>query len=267
MQKFAIHGVPRSGTTWIGEILNSSPSVCYRYQPLFSYALKSYLTASSTSDSIGAFYDELLSTQDEFLLQSEARKMGRLPTFEKAEVSHVGYKEVRYHQILPNFVRHAPDVKFIFVLRNPFSVINSWLNAPREFRADLSWDRLKEWRYALRKNLNRPEEFNGYEKWKEATLMFSYLSEQYPDRVKTLRYDVLLMDPVRQVQHVFEFLGLEYTDQTDAFLNRVNDSDFDAYSVVRSEQTDDKWKARLEPEIIEAIKKDLKGGGLEFFLK
>ena len=33
-------GVPRSGTSWFGELFNSSPRVAYRFQPLFSYAFK-----------------------------------------------------------------------------------------------------------------------------------------------------------------------------------------------------------------------------------
>tara|TARA_B110001469_G_scaffold117373_1_gene123298 strand:- start:16282 stop:16428 length:147 start_codon:yes stop_codon:yes gene_type:complete len=38
------------------------------------------------------------------------------------------------------------------------------------------------------------------------------------------------------------------------------------YLIVRSGQTDDKWKTQLQPEIIEAISKDLEGGILDFFL-
>lgn len=266
MNKFAIHGVPRSGSTWIGEIFNSSPSVCYRYQPLFSYALKAYLTESSCRADIDAFYDELIESRDAFLLQVAAREVGRLPQFEKGELTHVGYKEVRYHHILPNLIREAKDVKIIVIQRNPFSVINSWLNAPREFRADLGWNPLEEWRYALKKNLNRPEEFNGYEKWKETSLLFHYLAKQYPDRVKILRYDELLLDPVCQVRDAFKFIDLDYTSQTDTFLNEASDTDSDAYSVVRFRQTDDKWKAQLHPDIIEVITEDLQGCVLDFFL-
>lgn len=266
MEKFAIHGLPRSGSTWVGEIFNSSSKVCYRFQPLFSYVLKGYLGESSSSARVDEFYEALLVNEDPFLCQSAARISGKLPTFEKGEITHVGYKEVRYHHILPNLMRQAKDVKFILIQRNPFSVINSWLNAPREFRADLGWNPLEEWRYALKKNLNRAEEFNGYEKWKEASLLFHYLAKQYPDRVKILRYDELLLDPVCQVRDAFEFLDLDYTSQTDAFLNEASDTDNDAYSVVRSGQTDDKWKTQLHPEIIEAIIKDLEGGVLDFFL-
>lgn len=266
MKKFAIHGLPRSGSTWIGEILNSSPNVCYRYQPLFSYALKSYLSEGSTGEVIDAFYRELRGVDNSFLLQSSARERGRLPVFEKEKITHVGYKEVRYHHILPNLIRQGKDVKFILIQRNPFSVINSWLNAPREFRADLGWVRLEEWRYALKKNLNRPEEFNGYEKWKEASLVFHYLAKQYPDRVMILRYDELLTNSVPVVKQAFNFLNLDYTSQTQEFLCSNCKADTDAYSVLRSGQTDDKWKSQLEDEIVAEIRKDLEGSILDFFL-
>lgn len=265
MKKFAIHGLPRSGSTWIGEIFNSSPHVCYRYQPLFSYALKSYLGEGSTRGDIDVFYRELRDGDDAFLLQSSARESGRLPIFRKEEITHVGYKEVRYHHILPNFLRKTKDVKIVLIQRSPFSVINSWLNAPREFRGDLGWSRLEEWRYALKKNLNRPEEFNGYEKWKEAALLFHYLAKQYPERVLILRYDELLKSPTIQAQQAFDFLGLDYTEQTNQFLCGDECSDDDAYSVVRNGQTDEKWKTQLESEIVDEINEDLKGSVLEYF--
>ena len=33
-----VHGVPRSGTSWLGQILNASKKVNFKFQPLFSYA-------------------------------------------------------------------------------------------------------------------------------------------------------------------------------------------------------------------------------------
>ena len=65
----AIFGVPRSGTSWLGQIMNSSPNVAYRYQPLFSYAFKDYLDEQSSAEDIQHFHEELLTTEDEFVTQ------------------------------------------------------------------------------------------------------------------------------------------------------------------------------------------------------
>ncbi|NJL77038.1 MAG: hypothetical protein HC892_20515 [Saprospiraceae bacterium] len=76
-------------------------------------------------------------------------------------------------------------VKIVGLIRNPLSVINSWLKAPKEFKRELGWNELEEWRYAPSKNLDRKEEFNGFEKWKEVALLFIQLQQVYPEKIYT----------------------------------------------------------------------------------
>ena len=61
-------------------------------------------------------------------------------------------------------MRTSEEIKIILLVRNPLAVLASWLNAPREFRKDLGWKELEEWRFATAKNQDRQEEFYGYEK-------------------------------------------------------------------------------------------------------
>lgn len=265
--KVAFHGVPRSGTSWIGEVLNSSPQTIYRFQPLFSYALKGYLTNTSSKDDIDLFFQKLVNVDDVFINQTEKRQNQGYPRFNKGSRTHIIYKEVRYMNILPNIMRKTEDVFLCGVIRNPLSVINSWLRAPREFRSDLGWSELEEWRYACKKNLNRPEEYNGYMKWKEAAYLFRELKEKYPDRVHIIKYADFLSNPVQKSKLLFNLLGLPYTESTTAFLSesstRVN---MDPYSVYRSVQSDDKWIAQLNSIITEEIRSDLMGTELEEYL-
>ena len=51
----AIHGAPRSGTTWLGQIFNASPRTQYRYQPLFSYRFKGQLQPTSSASEVARF--------------------------------------------------------------------------------------------------------------------------------------------------------------------------------------------------------------------
>ena len=267
LQKIAIHGVPRSGTTWVGEIINSSPSVAYRFQPLFSYAHKDFLTVASTKTEINDFFTRLLNCEDDFTNQNTKRESGDFPNFKKDNVTHVAYKEVRYINILFNIMRKTDDVVLVAVIRNPLSVINSWLRAPREFRRDLGWSEKEEWRYALKKNLNQPEEFNGYEKWKVATNIFLQLKIMFPDRVYIQKYRDLLEKPIKESQNLFDFLQLEFNEQTRSFLSSSTSLEReDAYAVFRKNQTDDKWKTELDAAIAEEIMTDLEGTQLEMFL-
>jgi len=178
------------------------------------------------------------------------------------------YKEVRYHHILKNLLKKDKEVKVIGLVRNPFSVVNSWLNAPREFRKDLGWNELEEWRFAKKKNLNKVEEFNGYEKWKEVTLLFEELKKIYPERFYILKYDELLRSTESGVKDLFEFCDLDFQNQTKHFLfnSTNNDQSKEAYSVFRKNQVDDNWKTQLNTTIISEIKEDLKIIDLEKYI-
>ena len=263
----AVHGVPRSGTSWLGEILNSSPSTIYKFQPLFSYSFKSFLGPASKEGEIQDFFRRISVARDDFLDQSERRASGSLPTFVKATPTHLVYKEVRYHHILPNLLERCAALRLVAVIRNPLAVINSWLRAPREFRADLGWRPLDEWRTAPSKNQNRPEEFFGFEKWKEAARLFLALEHKHPSRVVVVDYADLMASKLETVRRIFGCCGLEVTPQTEDFLARSASHDVDdPYSVYRSRPDDAGWSEHLDPVIAGAIADDLRGDDLERFL-
>lgn len=259
MKKIAIHSAPRSGSTWMGSIFDSNENVAYRLQPLFSYTHKSQLTHSSTKNDIDTFFDDILHTKDSFVLQKDAIAKKIVPEFAKTNITHVVYKEVRYHNILKNLLTQDKEIKIIGIVRNPNAVIHSWLRAPKEFKKELGWDVLEEWRYAPKKNLGKEEEFNGFEKWKEVVDIFVELKQMYPDRFLLIKYDDLLKETVETVKQIFSFCELEFGPQTVDFLNssKKEDKYDEAYSVYRVKKNDNKWIGELPLVIQEEIAQDL----------
>ena len=84
MNKVAIFGVPRSGTSWLGQIFNGHPDVCMRNQPLFSYEHKGRLNETSSEFDINCFFEEIYNSQDNFVLMtSDAQK--NYPNFIKSK--------------------------------------------------------------------------------------------------------------------------------------------------------------------------------------
>ena len=268
MKRIALHSVPRSGSTWLGAIFDSHPEVVYKYQPLFSYRFKGCLTPASSEGDIVTFFADMANTADDFTDQVEAKNKGIVPSFDKADViKAIVYKEVRYHHILANMLEKDSNLKVIGLIRNPLSVIYSWLNAPKEFRADKGWKIEEEWRLAPKKNLNKPEEFNGYEKWKEVALLFEHFERAYPEQFFLLTYNDLLANTSKMVQELFAFCGLNYHERTDAFIQSSKAATVkDAYSVFRKNQRDDKWRGRLANEIVAHICTDLAGTNLQKYL-
>lgn len=259
--KIALHGVPRSGTTWLGAVFDSHPVVRYRFQPLFSYAFKDYLSDRSSARDIDRFFKEIGKSTDDFILQKKGKEEGKIPDFVKTDPAiAVVYKEVRYHHILENLLTQDEEVKVVGLVRNPLSVLSSWLSAPREFRADLGWKIAEEWRTAPSKNAGRREEFNGFEKWKETTSLFENLEKKFSDRFYLLRYDDMIEDTETTVRAVFDFCELSVPRQTLDFITKTRQKTVpDTYSVYNSRRKDDKWKTALDPAIARTIVEDLGG--------
>ena len=203
--KIAVHGVPRSGTSWVGSIFDSSKNVIYRHQPLFSFEFKSGLTENSSCKIIEQFFINISKSNNAFITQEKEKENGLVPSFKKDQPTHIIYKEARYHNIINNLLKQDKEIKIVGIIRNPKSVISSWLNAPKEFDKE-NWDIMTEWRSAPSKNKSLVEEFYGYEKWKEVANLFLSLNENYPKRFHLVNYKDLLNDHDKVVSEIFSFL-------------------------------------------------------------
>lgn len=266
MKNIGIFGVPRSGTSWLAQIYNSHPDVALRFQPLFSYEHKGHLRANSSADEIRTFFKEIFASKDDFaLMKSETQK--NYPVFHKSEhPTHIIFKETRYLQIIGNMLAQCNEVKIIGIVRNPLAVLASWICAPKEFNS--GWDVTKEWRKAQSKNENRPEEYFGFDKWKEFTELCLSLKKQYPQQYYLVRYDDLNTVPFDTTKLLFEYCELDFHPQVKDFLNASRSRhDLDPYSVFRAKANDYNWHNTLPIEIVKQITLELKDTPLYEFLQ
>lgn len=262
-----IAGVPRSGTSWLGQIFDSAPEVAYRFQPLFSYAFKAAINEDSSKKQIEDFFTALYNSKDPFLLQTDKREAGLYPTFKQKDEppSVLSMKICRYQYVLSNVVRNFETVKLIGIIRNPCAVISSWSKIPKEFPEGSILE--KEWRVGACKNEGRPEEFFGYYKWKEVANLYLDLQSQNPEKVYVVKYEDLVEDGFEQTRRMFEFAGIPFGEQTKGFLAECNMVEKEGpYAVYKSKSVRDKWRQTLDQTIIDKIYADLRGTRLERFL-
>jgi len=240
MINVAIFGVPRSGTSWLGQIFNSSQNVAYRFQPLFSYEFKNKLNVASTSDDIQDFHSKLLQAESDFVLTEKV--------FTKTNITHLVWKEVRYHN-LASLLLQKSDLKIIYISRDPIEVINSWYNAPREFLPN--WNIREEWFYANLKNQGRAEEFYGMQGWLKAENIHNQNKFSFPDRVMIIKYSDLLSDTEGEVKKIFLWLNLKWSTSTSEYIeNTLIRTSTDVYSTRKSPA-----KLNLPEDIISQIRK------------
>ena len=259
-----IHGVPRSGTSWLAQIFNSSPAVSLKFQPLFSYAFKDFLNLESTSEDIDIFFEKIYKSEDYFINMNDKEIHKNYPKFAKQnDLEHLVFKHVRYHYLIPKILQNNSNAKFILVVRNPLAVLSSWKNAPREFNPE--WDFDLEWTYANKKNQFRSSEYFGYKKWKEATGLFFDLEKEYSNRVTVVWYDQLLSNTMEEVERLFRFAGIPMLNSVADFVTKSKSKTVSGHnSVYRKKNTaDDGWKQHISTDIREAIQEDLKGHFLE----
>lgn len=250
MKTLAIFGCPRSGTSWLGQLFNSSEAVLYRYQPLFAYEFKDWFGRHGvTPDSLAAFHTALQSASSDFVLQA-------LRPPKLAEPTHLVWKEVRFHRLMAPLLTQPGLDRIVYLYRAPVEVLNSWYQAPKEFRA--GQDIFAEYLHAPSKNTD-PSEFNGFAKWKESMRLALDLQAARPGCFSLVSYERLRAAPLVELGRLFDACGLALTSQVRNFVaDSTSRQDDDAYGVFRSERS----SIRLPADIVGAIEQDIEAASL-----
>ena len=254
MNNVAIFSVPRSGSTWLGQLFNSHPNVMYKFQPNFAYSFEPELREDSSPKEINAFFNELINSEDDFVNGRISISSKKNMVFDKDLPSHLVFKETHYLNVIENLLLNS-NTKVIGLVRSPFAVINSWLKIPKEF--DPNWDVKTQWRTGDNKNQGRPSHFFGYNKWKEATELFLSLKKERPRQFYLAEYEKMVANPLKSIGEIFEFCGLDVSNQTQQFLKLASEkNDEDPYAVLKTKKDDLQWRKTLPQFITNGILED-----------
>ncbi|MCK5218004.1 sulfotransferase [bacterium] len=259
-------GMPRSGTSWLGQIFDSSPDVRFRLSPIFSYAFKNCVDETSSREEYEKLFRGAYAIEDEFMSQKTRRIEGRYPIFvdKKGDPGFLVIKMTRFHNLLRTMLLHCDNLKVVAIVRHPCGAISSWLNTPSEFPA--STDPMKEWRTGNCRKTG-PEEFWGVDDWQLVTSMHLRLKSEFPSRFTIIRYEDLVDDALNVSEKLFTFFDMPLTNQTEKFLRASQSAhDDDSYAVFKNPAVKDKWRTALHPDIQEEIIRSIQNTELERFL-
>lgn len=258
-------GMPRSGTSWLGQIFDSSPNVAFRMEPLFSYRFKNIINASSTNEEIEKFFIDVYQTDDDFITQKLNRTSGAYRIFDKAsEEGFLVIKTTRHHDLLERYLQFADNIEIVSLVRHPCAAINSWIHTDREFLKK-GCSIAKDWKSG---NCRKDSvgEFWGFDDWLSVTENHVRLSNDYSN-FRIVKYSTLVNQPERVTKDLFDLFNMEYTEQTASFLidcHRQHNTD--PYAVFKGKEVLDKWKENLDKAIAKEIIASTKESGLGEFL-
>lgn len=258
--------MPRSGTSWVGQIFDSSPNVAFRMEPLFSYGFKNIINANSSCVEVLKFFSDVLAASNDFINQKDNRDKGAYSSFKKITAPDIlVVKTTRHHNLLERYLSCVSNIEIISVIRHPCAVINSWINTDREFsKKGCTID--NDWRSG-RCRKDDVGEFWGFEDWLSVTEHHVKLNEQH-DNFHLIKYSDLVYDPAVVTSRLFNILSIPYEKQTKEFLVSCHSvHDDDPYSVFKSRDVENNWKTKLNNSICDEIFDRVTAVGLEQFLR
>lgn len=248
-------GMPRSGTSWLGQIFDSSYEVAFRMEPLFAYQFKNQINECSSKKQMLDFLKSVYLTDDDFILQKENRLKGSYPVFHKNKLpSILVIKTTRHHHLLKHYLEYVDNIDIVSIVRHPCAVINSWMSTEREFSAKgCKID--KDWRSGeCRKG--GVGEYWGFDDWLSITELHNTLSRSYGN-FHIVKYKHLVADLRSTITGLFKTLSIDFGDQTLSFLEESQRThNKDPYSVYKDVRVVGSWEKKLDPSISEIIIKE-----------
>jgi hypothetical protein len=259
-------GMPRSGTTWLSQIVEASPDFVVRLSPNYAYPLKDRLDASSDAPAWREVLAASVDTDDPFMTQNWRRDTGELPRHStpRDAARLLAVKDTRFLDLYAGAVDLLPAAQVLFIVRHPCGVLDSWRHSD-EFPAGA--DFATEWRHgACRKRGGRGELW-GFSDWCATARQYLAIEARLPRRVRVFRYEDLVRDPHAVMTELLARLGVRLGAEIDAFLRTSRAfHDERPYAVFKSPRVADAWRTRFPEDIARTIEEELAGTDLARFL-
>ena len=193
-----LFSLPRSGSTLLQRIIAKHPAIETAAEPWILLPLLSTLRSegiytnydqNAVVEAVKDFYAGMDGGRETFTGELRELTMRFYAQRSSPQAKYFLDKTPRYHLIVKEILEVFPNGKFIFLWRNPLSIIASMLD---------TWHRGHWYLYFFKVDL-----YDGFERLVEA-----YTGEK--DRVLGVNYEDILLEPEKTCRRICDYLDLSY---------------------------------------------------------
>lgn len=179
------------------------------------------------------------------------------------------WKSIESSGRLAMFAKRFPEAKGVYILRHPCGYVASTLRGKRLNKFESAYDPGRDPKYMaplLKANLAETsglsmESFNAMDPvarlaWRWVLTAEKILNDLSTlDNCRILRYEDMCLDPISETRRLFAFVGLDWAEQTAAFLESSSATDDKRYySVFRdSKEAAESWRTELPQSDIDEV--------------
>lgn len=238
-----LFSLPRSGSTLLQRILGAHHSIATTSEPwillplIYTLREKGIYTEyrhATAMIAIEDFYNEMPKGVADYLAEIRSFVLNLYSKVSKDNSIYFLDKTPRYHLIVEDIIQLFPEGKFIFLWRNPLSIVASLINSFGKGRWDL-------FHYQV-------DLYDGL-----ANLIS--ISRKYQPQICQIRFEALIKDPLHELEQILSYLDLPLESK---MLNEFNNVDLKGHEGDRigskeynhiSFEPLDKWKFVLSNHI------------------
>ena len=266
-----IAGFPRSGTTWLAELIATLPRTAVLFEPLDHRTIPAARRAGLSWENFRA-PDELWPEGEQYLQEVLSgnvltrRTTSHISFSRAASISRWIVKFVRANQMLGWLVENMQIPPPVFLIRHPCAVYSSWISRewplvtyspPDSLRFFLYYPEHKDWI----RSLSKPEEIFAAQWGMQHRAALDHMrGREYYLCV----YEKMLKDGPEGIDAVFSHWKLRVPENIESALRHPSAKASDTLKTGAKSQLD-AWARRLDKSTVDRMVKVLKRLGLDFY--
>ncbi len=266
-----ITGSPRSGTTWLGELISNIPKSIMLFEPLnlnrnprakeFEFEWRTYINSNSDNPKAKEFFEDLFNCR--FV---NSWITSEVPISRLFDIQYFIFKFVRANMLIDWLNNNFKINKPVFIIRHPCAVVSSQLRLKQFSKVE---NALMSENYYKDYPVNK-EKLKKY-KYTEEIYAARWCQENYVPLINNssslliITYENLLNNPEEEIKKIFTAWNIEIPSQVYKMLSSSSSTTYRDVDHKNKLKILTNWQEKLNKDQQKKILNVVKDFGMDFY--